>query len=108
MYFDDDRRKAVEELSRQTPNEQVISKSHEIIDKGSAYASLKDNRGWKFLVEEFVQPRLSIDRFLAADKEDLPYVQHEMKILSELLNFVDNRIAQANAEQRLLEKLKKS
>jgi len=108
MYFDDDRRKTIEEFSQRTPNQQVIDKSREIIDKGSAYASLKDNRGWKFLVEEFIQPRLSIDRFLTADKEDLPYIQYEMKILSELLNFVDNRIAQANAEQRLLEKLKKS
>ena len=108
MYFDDDRRKAIEEFSQRTPNQQVIDKSHEIIDKGSAYASLKDNRGWEFLVEEFVKPRLSVDRFLNAEENELPYIQHEMKVLNELLNFVDNRIAQADAERRLLEKLKKS
>jgi len=107
MYFDDDRRKVVADSANKDINQQAVDKSRELVDKGAAYASLKDHRGWKFLLEEFIEPRLSVDRFLSAEKEELPYIQHEMKILTELLNFIDNRISQSNIERRLLEKLKK-
>ena len=105
MYFDDDRRKVVADSASKDINQQAVDKSRELVDKGAAYANLKDHRGWKFLLEEFIEPRLSVDRFLSAEKEELPYIQHEMKVLIEMLGHIESRIKQAHLEAKLLEKL---
>ena len=107
MFYEDDRRKIVDELSGKPVDRQAIEKSREAVEKGEAYASLVESRGWKYLMEEFIKPRLSRDRFLNADREELPFVQTEMKVLMELLNFIDSRINQARIEARLLEKYSK-
>ena len=107
-YYDDERKGVVRDLSlRKELSEEQVNRSVELIDKGEAYEALRNSRGWKLLVEEFIRPRLQVEAFLSASHEELPYIQHEMRILTELLNFVESKIQQSKLEKELLDKLKR-
>jgi len=107
MFYDDERRKIVDNLNKQTISQRVVEASKQIVERGEAYLSLVNSRGWELLLEEFIAPRLSMERFINANPNDLPFIQREMRLLIELLNFVENSIRQAKLEANLMEKLYK-
>lgn len=82
--------------------DEVKRRSQEFVNKAEALAALMDSLGWRVIVEEFIKPRLSIERIITAQKEMLPYIQHEMKLLQELLTFIDNYVERGKKEKELL------
>ncbi len=74
------------------------------ITTGGALQNMLDTFGWKILYEGFIQPNIEESRFLGAPREDLADIRAEMRILKELLKFVETRVKTANS---LAEKIKK-
>ena len=105
MFYDDPRRKAVADSNARTIDREIKERSKQVVEEGQAYVSLMEHRGWQFLMERFIKPRLSRERFLQAEKDELPYVQHEMKVLTEMLEYIKSKITQAQLEAKLLEEL---
>jgi len=77
-------------------------------DKGAAYSLLKESRGWKLLLSEFITPRKSLDRFL---KTKTTQERHEiwgaLKELEELISHVEGRIKEGNDAAKQLRALYK-
>ena len=78
-------------------------------DKGSAYVIMTETRGWKKLVEEFINPRLSIRRVLDAPAGAIRNeVCGELKSLDELLKYVSGAIEEGQKAAKQLELLRKN
>ncbi len=66
------------------------------LDEGRAIASMLEMRGWQIVHEKFIKPHMSDDLFYSADKADLADVRAAMRVLKELMSFIDSRIKAAN------------
>ena len=82
---------AAEERALKTPQPKLTQK----VDEGGVFISLKDHPGWRKLVSEYIEPKLKIDSMLAASEEELPLVRARMKVLKELVDFVDKKVEDA-------------
>jgi hypothetical protein len=74
------------------------------INQGGALRNMTDTFGWKILYEGFIMPNIADDKFLSAPRENLADIRAEMRILKELLKFIETRVNKAN---ELAEKIKK-
>ena len=80
----------------------------EIVDKSSAYVIMTETRGWKRLIEDFINPRISIRRILDAPAGALRNeVCGELKSLDELLKHVSGAIEEGQKAAKQLEILRK-
>jgi hypothetical protein len=91
---------AAEERMAKTPQPKLAKK----VDEGGAYISLRNNPGWKKLIEEYIEPKLKLDALLSAPDEDLPIVKAKMKVLKELVDFVDKKVDDAVSAFETLQK----
>jgi hypothetical protein len=97
-------------LQGETPEKPVFQRDEsslaEFTDKGTAYSILKESRGWKMLLNEFITPRKSLDRFL---KTKTGQERHEvwgaLKELDELISFIEGRIKEGNDAAKQLKAL---
>jgi hypothetical protein len=79
-------------------------KVEEDINVGGALSNMLDTFGWKILYEKFIKPNIEEDKFFSASREDLADIRAEMRILKELLKFIEVRV---NTATKLAEKIKK-
>jgi hypothetical protein len=75
-----------------------------IINEGGALQNMLDTYGWKLLYEGFILPHIEDSRFLGAPREDLADIRSEIRVLTQMLKFVETRVKEAN---RVVEKIKK-
>ena len=90
-----------EKESRTLSDKDKIEKT---INQGGALQNMMDTFGWKLLYEGFIKPNIEETKFLKAPREDLADIRAEMRILKELLQFIEVRVNDAN---KLAEKIKK-
>jgi hypothetical protein len=98
-----DRKELLMEAAERKPavDREVLSKQ---LDKGSALATMKDSRGYKILYEDFISKKIQESRFLGCAREDLEDTRAEIRVLREMLNFIDLSIKVANeAAEKLKE-----
>lgn len=81
----------------------------EAADKGSAYVIMTETRGFKKLMEEFVNPRLSLRRILdtpaGASRNE---ICGELKALDDLLKHISGVIEEGQKASKQLETLRKN
>lgn len=81
----------------------------EMADKGSAYIIMQETRGFKKLMEEFINPRLSIRRILDAPAGAVRNeVCGELKALDDLLKYISGMIEEGQKAAKQLESLRKN
>ena len=81
----------------------------EMADKGSAYVIMQETRGFKRLVEEFINPRLSIRRVLDAPAGAVRNeVCGELKALDDLLKHISGIVEEGLKASKQLETLRKN
>jgi len=68
------------------------SKLRNVVVDSNEFASLAEHPGWKKLIRDFIEPRLSSSVFLAAKKDELCCVQSRQRVLTDLLVFVNSKI----------------
>ncbi|MEM2991147.1 MAG: hypothetical protein QXQ02_08210 [Halobacteria archaeon] len=90
------------DIQQEKQNEELLRKA---IDEGGLYIELVNSAGWKALLEDYINKRLSQDRFLSAKTEELADIRAEQRELFGLLRFIQRKIDQG---QRALEMLKNS
>lgn len=78
-------------LEPETSGEEV-AKLRKAAEDGGKYLTMVNSAGWKDLVENFINPRLSQDRYLLSSKEDLADVRAAQKELFTLLQFVNKKV----------------
>ena len=106
--MDDERYKLqVEKRKPKKPNEVIAKTSRRNIAKAEAYASLVEHYGFKLLMEEFVEPRLSPKDFFTVPDDKLPLIRAKMLAFKEMLTFITRRIKEANVHHEFLERVKK-
>lgn len=66
------------------------------LDVGTSLASMMSMRGWKLLYEGFIVPNIEDSRFLGATREDLADIRAEIRILRQMMKFIETRIDSAN------------
>jgi len=81
------------------------AKLRKATEDGGKYLTLVNSAGWKDLVENFINPRLSQDRYLTADKEDLSDVRAAQKELFLLLQYVAKKVDDGTKAYQKLTKL---
>jgi hypothetical protein len=74
------------------------------INQGGALQNMMDTFGWKILYEGFIKPNIAEDKFLSASRENLADVRAEMRILKELMKFIETRVNSANELAKKLNK----
>jgi hypothetical protein len=79
--------------------------TEEIAD-GTALLSLKNSKGWKLIVDEFITPNTHISKLLSAPKEKRDEVHARVEVLLELLNFIEQKITQGVRGSDTAEQLK--
>lgn len=89
-----------EKENRPIPKEKMDS----IINEGGALQNMVDTFGWKLLYEGFILPNIEESRFLGASRDDLSDIRSEIRVLKQLLKFVEIRVKEAN---KMVEKIKK-
>jgi hypothetical protein len=92
----------LEERENRTLEDKV--KVEKDINTGGALQHMLDTFGWKIVYEGFIKPNIEEARFLSAKKEDLEDVRAEIRVLRELMKFIETRVQTAN---KLAEKIKK-
>lgn len=79
------------------------------VDEAAALAALVGTRGWKILLDNFIAPRMSIERLL---RRQGPFRQAEergsVRTLKELIEFVEGRITEGQKSNDDLEALRKN
>jgi len=79
-------------------------KADSVINEGGAIQNMLDTYGWKLLYEGFILPNIEESRFLGASREDLSDIRSEIRVLKQMLKFVETRVKEAN---KMVEKIKK-
>lgn len=95
------------ELLLEEKTKRVLSNTAKVendINTGGALRNMMDTFGWKILYEGFILPNIEESRFLGAPREDLADIRAEMRILKELMKFIETRVNDAN---KLADKIKK-
>jgi len=77
-------------LNNGVDQEEVKKKKN--IDEGSALLGMTETYGWKILYRDFIQPNIDINRILTAEEEKLADIRAEMKILMNMLSFINSKI----------------
>lgn len=80
-----------------------IDKANEVITVGGAIQNMLDTYGWKLVYEGFITPNIEEARFLGASREDLADIRAEIRVLSQMLKFIETRVKNAN---KMVEKIK--
>lgn len=91
----------LEERDRRSLDKDKVEKT---INEGGALMNMTDTFGWKLLNEGFIIPNIEESRFLGASREDLADIRAEIRILKQLLKFIETRVNEAN---KTAEKIKK-
>jgi len=80
------------------------NKIEDILTLGGALVNMTDTYGWKLLYEGFMVPNIEESRFLGASREDLADIRAEIRVLKQLLKWIETRVKDANT---MAEKIKK-
>ena len=80
-----------------------IDKANEVITVGGAIQNMLDTYRWKLVYEGFITPNIEEARFLGASREDLADIRAEIRVLSQMLKFIETRVKNAN---KMVEKIK--
>jgi hypothetical protein len=75
-----------------------------VINEGGAIQNMLDTYGWKIVYEGFIEPSIAESRFLGASREDLADIRAEIRVLKQMLKFIETRVKNANI---MVEKIKK-
>jgi len=80
----------------------------EIVDEGASYLNMIDGRGWKLLIKNFIEPRSSLSRILAAQPgRSRDEATSAVGELVELMKYVNGRIADGRKANESLEAIRK-
>lgn len=79
-------------------------KANNTINIGGALQNMLDTYGWKLLFEGFIEPNIEEARFLGASREDLADMRSEIRVLRQMLKWIETRVKDAN---KMVEKTKK-
>jgi hypothetical protein len=106
--MDKDRYNATVEHRNKKVNvpEEFLQHKKESIEKAEALQSLQQHYGWKILLEEFIEPRLSIERFIRSDPSNLQKIQAQVLILQELLNWISGKQHEGRYDETLVNRIK--
>lgn len=80
------------------------------IDEAEALRSLQEHYGWKLLLENFINPRLSIDRFLSSNPKakNLANIRSQMLVLTDMLDWIEGQISGGKFEGTIVNRIKNS
>ncbi len=81
------------------------SKLRKAVEIGGLYLALVNSPGWKDLLNQFINQRISQERYLTAKSEELADTRAAQKELFDLLQFVNKRVEDG---QKAFEKLQKA
>jgi hypothetical protein len=78
------------------------------VDEATALSLMKESRGWKVVLNKFIEPRISRDRMLQAHTaQERAEVWGAVGELDELVKFVNGHIKEGQKANEELEALKK-
>lgn len=96
------------EVPQRPEPEQSEQKLSEIVDEAVSYIQMQESRGWKKLVEKFLEPRSSLNRIISQpggrSRDEATAAVAE---LVELTNYIKGRIKEGEKANEALERLKK-
>lgn len=69
-----------------------VSKLRKSREDGGMYLALTGSSGWKHLMENFINRRISQERYLMAKSEELTDIRAAQRELFDLLQFINKRI----------------
>lgn len=80
------------------------SKLRKSCDDGGMYLALVSSSGWKHLMENFINRRISQERYLMAKAEELTDIRAAQREIFDLLNFVNKKIEEGEKAFKMLKK----
>lgn len=85
-----------------------VNKLEEIATEGMAFRMMIETRGWKMLLEKFIKPRSSVNRFLQTKTTQ---ERHEawgaLGELNELMSYIERHIKDGEDAARQVDAIKK-
>ena len=68
------------------------SKLRKVAEDGGSYLAMINSPGWKDLLDQFINRRISQERYLMAKSEELADTRAAQRELFDLLQFVNKRV----------------
>ena len=97
-----DRKDLLLEAKEKRPLEK--EKADKALNEGGALMNMTSTYGWKLLYDGFITPNIEESRFLGASREDLADIRAEIRVLKQMLKYIESHIDDAN---KVAEKIKK-